>query len=448
MTESDRNIPLPTDPTEPNAAPATPAAPAANEGAPAATPAAPQTPPEEKILYRWNFAEHTAAPGGGEPPRKKKGLLIYSIVLGAVFLVSFAMLIAVLWVGRYDPEHSVNVGVAGSHDDVAIDGVEQALHSVVVIEVVTDEGVSSGSGIILRRDGYIATNHHVIEGATSIQVSFYDGTAATARVIGSSENDDLAVIKVDRGDLTEARFAAYEGCYVGQTVYAIGAPAGPEFGWTVTKGIISYKDREVKVYDEDGYTLLRKMRLVQTDAMVNPGNSGGALINTDGEVVGVVSMKLAEGYEGIGFAIPADGAAEILEAIIDGEDFHSSVSYERPMLGITCVSVEEGKYYVRNGNSLPEIDADHVSHYDADKVVYAEATGVLVMSVADGMGAVGKLEAGDIITGIDGHAVATGDELSDYVNDLYVGDTVKLTVYRDGDEVEISLTLTAQVDES
>ncbi len=432
MTNEPIEPPMPPQEVSPDSAVAAPEEHAADGGT--------QNAPD-RVLYRWNFTEYSAR--NAKPPRQRR-LVVYSVILSVVFLISFAMLVAVLWVGRYDPESSIRPGISGSHDDVAIDGVEQAKHTVAVIEVVKPGGGGTGSGIILRRDGYIATNHHVIEDATSIRVTFYDGTSAEAHVIGSSEIDDLAVIKVSRGDLPEARFAAYADCYVGQTVYAIGTPASSEYGWTTTKGIISYKDREVKIYDDDDRTLLKKLRLVQTDANVNPGNSGGPLINTDGEVVGVVSMKLAEGFEGIGFAIPADGAVDILNAIIEGKDFDSSVSHKRPMLGITCIEVEAGKYYVQDGNRLIELTEDQLDSLAGVEIIHPDATGVLVMGVSEGMDAEGKLRIGDIIVAVDSHAVVTGDDLSNYVNDLYVGDTVTLTVHRDGRKVKIKLTLTAQ----
>ncbi len=430
----------PSSPTESETA-VTDAPTAPEVSAPKTVPVAP--PAEERIVYRWSY---DAAGQHARPTARSKNIPIYAVVMSLIFLVSFALLIAVLWVGRYDPDVSIKPGIPGTHDDVAIDGVEQAKHVVTVIEVVTPTSTGSGSGIIVRRDGYIATNHHVIEGATSIKVTFYDGTVADATLVGSSEIDDLAVIKVERGDLPEAKFAAYADCYVGQTVYAMGAPAGPEFGWTTTRGIISFKDREVKIYDDDNQTLLKKLRLVQTDANVNPGNSGGPLINTDGEVVGVVSMKLAEGYEGIGFAIPADGAVDILNAIIEGKDFDSSVSHKRPMLGITCFDVEADKYYVIADNTRYEIDESELERYRGKEIIHSTATGVLVMEVADGMDAKGKLKKGDIITAVDDVVTETGSALTNYVNNLYVGDTVVLTVDRGGRTVKITLTLQAQAD--
>ncbi len=455
MTDHHPNPSMPTDPErilapEPAPVPDSSVEPPRSEQPP--EPAEPPKPAEpeksaepvepdttERVIYRWNYAAGAAQ--NLKAPRR--GLGVYAVVMTVVFLISFAMLILALWVGSRESAEPIRPGgISGIHDDVAIEGVEEARQSVTIIE--TDTG--SGSGIILRSDGYIATNHHVIEDATFIKVTFYDGSVADAQVIGSSEADDLAVLKVDRRNLLPARFALYSECYVGQTVYAIGAPAGPEFGWTTTRGIISYKDREVKIYDDDDRTLLKKLRLLQTDANVNPGNSGGPLVNTEGEVIGVVSMKLSEGYEGIGFAIPADGAIEIFNAIIEGRDFDSSLSHKRPMLGVSCFNVRGGRYYLRDDNRFLEIPEDQLDRYKDRELIHPTATGVLIVEVVKGMDAYGKLKVGDVITAIDGQTVLTGEQMTAYINNLYIGDTVILTVEREGKSIDISLTLTAQAE--
>ena len=303
------------------------------------------------------------------------------------------------------------------------------------------------NNIIMTSDGYIATNHHVIEGATKIKVTFYDGRVMEAKAVGSSEMDDLAVIKVQATGLPVATFAYSEDCYVGQTVYAIGTPSNIDFGWTTTKGIISYKNREVKIYDETDGSMLKKLRLLQTDAMVNPGNSGGPLVNTKGEVVGVVSMKLANGYEGIGFAIPSDGAVEILEAIMqygNADNINSSLHHKRPMLGVTGVYLEEGKYYLPNATGVEWIPEENLGWYDRSELIYAPVSGVYVMSFADGMDAATKMMVGDFITACQGEEVESISGLSAIVNNYYAGDTVTLTVYRNGAYIPVDIVLSAQ----
>ena len=412
---------------------------------PTEAPATPAEPP--KTAYRWTYADEASH----STKAKGKGVVIYASIMTAIFLLSFGLLLAVLFLDDSAGYHGLlRPGITETeNDNEAVVGVEQAKHSVVVIEVKTEAGGGTGTGIIMTSDGYIATNHHVIEGATGIKVTFYDGTVMEAETVGSSEMDDLGVIKVQATGLPAATFAHSEDCYVGQTVYAIGTPAGADFGWTTTKGIISYTNREVKIYDEDDGTLQKKLRLLQTDAMVNPGNSGGPLINTKGEVVGVVSMKLSNGYEGIGFAIPSDGAVEILEAIMEfgnADNINSSLHHKRPMLGVTGVYMDAGEYYLPNETGVERIPEEKLREYDVAELIHPAVSGVYVMGFADGMDAAEKMEVGDIITACQGEEVTSMNALSSVVNDYYAGDTVTLTVYRDGKHIAVDIVLSAQPD--
>ena len=399
---------------------------------------APAEPPA--TVYRWTYADEAAY----GKPKKSKGVVVYAAVMSAVFLLSFGLLLAVLLLDD-NGGSLLRPGVTDEYvEDEAVVGVEQAKRSVVVIEVKTQNGGGSGTGIVMTSDGYIATNHHVIEGATKIKVTFYDGTVLYAETVGSSEMDDLAVIKVGATGLIPATFAYSEDCYVGQTVYAIGTPAGPDFAWTTTKGIISYKDREVKIYDDVDKTLQKKLRLLQTDANVNPGNSGGPLVNTKGEVLGVVSMKLAEGYEGIGFAIPSDGAVEILEAIMmygNADSINSSLSHKRPMLGITGVYLEKETYYLPNETGVEMIPADKVELFDRSDLIYSPVSGIYIMGFAEGMDAATKLRQGDVITAAQGEEIESMNHLMNIIDDYYAGDTVTLTVYRDGRYIPVDIVL-------
>lgn len=410
-----------------------------------------ETPAEETVsdpvpetIYRWSYAEEVAH----RSRRKGKGILVYASIMTAVFLLSFGLLLAVLFLDR--DSHSLrrpDPSVSSEVPDDSVAAVENAKRSVVVIEVRTEGGGGTGTGIIMTEDGYIATNHHVIEGATQIRVTFYDGTVMTAETVGSSEMDDLAVIKVNGRDLPVATFAYSEDCYVGQVVYAIGTPAGPDFGWTTTKGIISYKDREVKIYNETDGSLQKKLRLLQTDANVNPGNSGGPLVNTSGQVVGVVSMKLANGYEGIGFAIPSDGATEILRAIMrygNADSINSSLHHKRPMLGITGVYVEGGEYYLPNETGVRQLTPEELESQDKSLLLHPQVSGVYVMGFAEGMDAANKMKVGDIITACQGEELLSMTLLTHILNEHYAGDTITLTVYRDGKTMDVDIVLSAQ----
>ena len=422
----------------------TPAEDVAAPVAPAA-PAAPAEPP--KTTYRWTYADEAAH----SAKRRGKGVRVYAAIMTGIFLLSFGLLLGVLLLDDADGfQGLLRPGISDSvSDEEAVVAVEQAKHSVVVIEVTTSTGGKTGTGIIMTSDGYIATNHHVIEEATYIKVTFYDGRVMEANVVGSSAMDDLAVVKVRATGLTAATFAHSEECYVGQTVYAIGTPASADFGWTTTKGIISYKDREVKIYDETDGSLEKKLRLIQTDAMVNPGNSGGPLVNSAGEVVGVVSLKLANGYDGIGFAIPSDGAVEILEAIIqygNADNVNSSLHHKRPMLGVTGVFVYGEQYYLPDATGVKLIPEEDLHQYDRSELLYAPVSGVYVMSFAEGMDAAAKMQAGDIITACQGEEILSMNDLSNIVNDYYAGDTVTLTVYRDGAYIPVDIILSPKPD--
>lgn len=400
----------------------------------------------EAPVYRWTYADQRAHDNGLQQQHGHKGWLVYALVMTGVFALSFGLLLGVLFMKGDDlPTLNISDGILDENDVAdreSIAPVEFAKRSVVVIEVSSASSSGSGTGIILSSDGYIATNHHVIENGGNIRVRFYDGTYAEAVIKGSSEVDDLAVLKVNRKGLIPATFAKSSHCYVGETVYAIGNPGGPDFAWTTTRGIVSYVDREVKIYDDAGI-MKKKLKLLQTDAMVNPGNSGGPLVNTKGEVVGVVSMKLADGYEGIGFAIPSDGAVEILNAIIrDGnaDSVNSNISYDRPIIGITGVYVEGGKHYVMTADRIKEVDESYAERYP-QMTISPQVSGIYVSGVTQGMDAADKLKVGDIITAVNG-VVATGmSSLMNEINEHYAGDEVQVSYYRDGESGEVTIIL-------
>jgi len=414
-------------------------------------PPQPVTPSQPSTAYRWTYADQRIHDERRRKKQRSGGLMVYALVLTAVFALSFGLLLGVMFMKgnelptlqfsepETDEEGQIIVSTSDKADAAAI---EIAKHSVVLIEVTGDSSAGSGTGIILSENGYIATNHHVVDGGTNIRVRFYDGTYATATLRGSSEVDDLAVIKVDKSNLIPATFASSADCYVGQTVYAIGNPSGPDMAWTTTRGCISYVNRELKIYKEDG-TLEKKLKMIQTDAMVNPGNSGGPLVNAKGEVVGIISMKLANGYEGIGFAIPSDGAAEILEAIIqDGhaDNVNSNVSYDRPMIGITGVFVEKDRYYVFYEERIVEVTEEYAAQ-NPDEVIAPKVSGIYVRALTEGMDAATKLREGDVITAVNAVEATSMTVLMNEINEHYAGDDVTVTYYRNGLYTDVTITL-------
>ena len=184
-----------------------------------------------------------------------------------------------------------------------------------------------------------------------------------------------------------------------------------------------------------------------TDANVNPGNSGGPLINTAGEVVGVVSMKLSDGFEGIGFAIPSDGAVEILNAIVkygNADSINSSLSHKRPMLGITGIYLLNNVYYLPTETGVQMVEEDELDQYDRSELIRTPVSGIYVMGFADGMDAATKMQIGDIITAAQGETIESMEHLIGIINEYYAGDTVTLTVYRGGRYIPVNIVLSAQ----
>ena len=261
------------------------------------------------------------------------------------------------------------------------------------------EATGEGSGIILSADGYIATNAHVIEGADTLEVVLSDGKTYPGTIVGSDGKTDLAVIKIEAEGLVPAELGISAELKVGEKAVAIGNPGGMIYAGSVSEGIVSGLNRSLRAAT-DGYT----MNFIQTDAAISPGNSGGALVNEFGQVVGINSQKLAaDGYEGIGFAIPIDEALPILEDLMRYGRVRGRVK-----LGITAYELNE---YVASVNGVP--------------------SGILIDSVevSSSLKTAG-VEAGDIITRIEDVNISSFVGLSDVLRNYKPGDKVTLTVFR------------------
>ena len=283
--------------------------------------------------------------------------------------------------------------------------------SVVSVISTTAEGTGSGSGVIMSKDGYIITNNHVVDGAQSVSVQLSDGTSLDAKIIGTDEQTDLAVIKVTpTSDLTAAEFGDSDELEPGEYAYAIGSPGGVQFANTITGGRISAINRDLTVND-------RVMTLIQTDASINNGNSGGALINKYGQVVGITSAKLSGNafgsatVEGMGFAIPINTAKDIVDELIQ----NGYVS-GRPSIGITGQNVESADGKVSG-----------VQVYSIDSRAKAASEG---------------LQVGDVITAVDGTPTPDMDKVNELKQDKKAGDKLTLSVYRISEDKTINLTIT------
>ena len=255
-----------------------------------------------------------------------------------------------------------------------------------------------GSGVIFSEDGYIVTNQHVVDGATSLSVVTSDGTSYEATLVGEDTQTDLAVLKIDAEGLTPAEFGSSEDLQVADEVMAIGNHGGLQLSSSVTMGYVSALNRAV-TNSETGYTL----NCIQTDAAINPGNSGGALVDMNGRVVGINSSKIAAvDYEGLGFAIPSDTVQPVVSDLIE----YGYVK-DRPMLGVTGSYIDRlsaGFYGLSQGYYVAEVVTDN-----------AKASG---------------LQQYDVITAIDDTQVTSASTISNYIANKKPGDTVTLTVDR------------------
>ena len=271
----------------------------------------------------------------------------------------------------------------------------------------------AGSGVIISSDGYILTCAHVVEDASQITVTIND-TDYTATVVGSDTTSDVAVIKIDADGLTPASVGDSDGLAVGEQILAVGNPMG-KFGGTVTSGIISALNRNVSVQSSN--STLNNMSLIQLDAAISPGNSGGGLFDMNGNLVGIVNAKYSDDdADGLGFAIPINDAIKVAEDLLE----NGYVS-GRPYMGITYLAVTDAQTASQLGVS---------------------AYGIYIVSVEDGGPAdEAGLKAGDRIVSIDGSEVAQKTDLGTIIQNHAAGDTISITVARDGQMVEIQMTL-------
>ncbi len=267
-----------------------------------------------------------------------------------------------------------------------------------------------GSGVIMTSDGYILTNAHVVQGTEKIKITLYDGREFDATLVGADEKTDVAVVKIDATGLPAATFGDSSTVMVGEDAYVIGNPLGEELAFSLTCGHISAVERELDI--QGTY-----MGLMQCDAAVSPGNSGGPLINAQGLVIGLVNAKISSSdTEGIGFAVPINKALSVATSLID----YGYVA-NRPWLGISVNSVTAEQAVVYN---LPE--------------------GITVVEVSEGSCAEkGGMKVGDKITHFDGVAVSTAGQLNFQKEKHSIGDTVTVTVERDGQTVVLTIVLTA-----
>lgn len=273
-----------------------------------------------------------------------------------------------------------------------------------------------GTGVLFTQDGYLITNAHVVQGASAVTVSLTDGRTLDAALVGSDSTSDIAVLKIEGAGFPTAVFGDSEQLRVGDLAVAIGNPLGEEYAGTMTNGIISGLDRNLV---RDGH----KVTMIQTNAAINEGNSGGALVNVHGQVIGITNMKIMSTYfatvEGVGFAIPSTVVKQVADQLIAG-----GVVSGEPTIGITAAAVS-----------------------DEAQARYDLPAGVYVSEVSEGSDAYEKgLLAGDIILKVNGTDVASVADINVIKETFTIGDTLTLTVYREGEVFDLDIVLVDKTD--
>ncbi len=372
--------------------------------------------------------------------------ILGGVVVGAIFMFISPGLQPIVkeYFGQPSQEQAAVSGNNGIYKKVEIEKTDSAVTaiaekvspSIVGIRVVgagqdifgfnTLQGTSEGSGIIIKSDGYIMTNNHVITNAlesggntqtrgSKIEVILPDqkDKPYTAQVVGRDQRTDLAVLKIDAANLPAAELGDSDDIRVGELAVAIGNPGGLEFMSSVTAGVISGIDRSITDDSSD------ELKLIQTDASINPGNSGGALVNSSGQVIGINSVKIAtQGFEGLGFAIPINKAKEVTDNLIEYKYVKG-----RPYLGIWS-----------------NADYDEATAKQLNLPV-----GVLVDKVEPLSGSYDAgIQRGDIITRFGGREIKNLDQLNEEKNKYKPGDKVTMSIYRQGETINIDIVLSEQ----
>lgn len=378
-----------------------------------------------------------------ENNNQKSGNKGIQLVVILVVVILIVVVLADIFTSRVDLNKlfTKNVNYTTSKevtvtDEGIADAVEKLYDATVLVEIIEKDTVAGwGSGFVYKVKGdyaYILTNHHVVDEADELKIVFTDDTETTGKLIGSDEYADVAVVRVDKDTIRQvAEIGKTEGLRLGDTVFAIGTPVGLEYKFTVTRGILSGQNRMVEMTKKSGNSYFNQqvtdswyMNLLQIDASINSGNSGGPLANCNGEVIGITNSKLSSSYsvssasiENMGFAIPIEDALNIASQLeSDGE-------VKRPVLGVSTTSIEGAEYY----------------KIDIDKDIKSGAVIAEVMkdSVSDEAG----LKKGDVIIKIGEYEVEDYKYLKYYLHRYKVGEKVKLVLIRDGKEKTIEIKL-------
>lgn len=392
-------------------------------------------PPHSNAYEQWSGGKKPGGPKGPKGPKKKfpwkpvaAVVIVGALAFGGGWAANGHISLPTLNsssdsstdTGSGTSSNTTKVQLSSTSEDMASYSEVYQKVSPSIVAIVVDsvqQGTeSSGSGVIMSEDGYIITNNHVVEGGDMYKVVLSNGKSYTAKLVGTDEQTDLAVLKIDATGLTAAEFGDSDNLKVGDRAFAIGSPGGLEYQNSFTGGFISAINRNVTIND-------RVMTLIQTDTAINPGNSGGALINSAGQVIGITNSKLSASssdsasIEGMGFAIPMTTVKEVVDELIANGHVTG-----RPAIGISGY----------------DIDSTRASYFNLPQGVYVSSVDPSSDAYQQG------IQAGDIITGVNGKDITSMTDINEVKNELKVGDTMKLTIYRDGSTKEVSIKLIDQ----
>ena len=356
-----------------------------------------------------------------------KKILTYIIT---IITTLFIGIIGTLLVIKYTPQKQNNLEptktVSITETNTIKSAIQKIYDAVILVDTYKNEtAISSGTGFIYKTDeknGYIITNHHVIEGGDKFRITLTSGEETEPKLLGSDEYSDIAVLSIPKETVKQvAQLGSNETSEIGDTVFAIGSPLGKEYMGTVTKGILSGKNRTVTVT-----TTAQMIEVLQTDAAINPGNSGGPLVNINGEVIGVTSMKLVKNeIEGMGFAIPI----EIVNSLLDRLEMGQKI--ERPLIGIEMIDATNTYYLYKKGITLPEEIENGVVIIKTTENYPAQQAG---------------LEKGDIILSINDIQIKDSAHFKYILYKYNIGDTIKIKYMRDKKIHETTIKLDKKVE--
>lgn len=380
-------------------------------------------------------------------PKKRSHTTLWTLLLAAIIALLCGYLGARLGHSQQDEKVVLQKVAVSGEESSGAPAVEVAKAiSPTVVSITTEKMTvnhfwfgpqisgGAGSGVIISEDGYILTCAHVVSGANSIQVTTSDGADFPASIVGNYEDGDIAVLKIEAEGLQTAVLGDSDRIQLAETVYAVGNPGGTLSG-SITDGIISATSRTISIAVENSANTYGfgagsrtvSLNVLQTNAAVSPGNSGGGLFNANGELIGIVNAKSSgENQEGLGFAIPINTAQEIAVSLIN-----------------------EGSYTVPNAENNGNDAVLEITVAEVDPIVAHmnhRESGVYVQSVQKGGASDGKLEVNDRIISINDHVVRTSEELSAFLAEYKPGDTASISVERDGKLVSVDIVLGRRAD--